>query len=166
MGRIRLQTVINAPIERVFDLARDIDFHQRSVAHTAERAIGGRTSGLIAPGETVTWEARHFGRRWTLTSRIVDSDRPRRFIDEQTAGPFRSFRHEHRFEPAEGGTLMTDDWEHQSPLGPIGRLVDRFVLDRYMRGLLELRNAGLKREAEAGTVGGRPDDDGARDQTG
>ena len=151
MGRISLQTVIDAPIERVFDLARDIDFHQRSVQHTSERATAGRTSGLIGPGETVTWTARHLGRRWSLTSQIRAFDPPRRFVDEQVSGPFRSFRHEHRFEPAAGGTLMVDDWEHSTPLGPIGWLIDRIVLDGYMRGLLELRNVALKREAEAGT---------------
>jgi len=63
--------VINAPTERCFDLARDIAFHQRSVAHTAERAIGGVTGGLIALGETVTWEATHFGVRQRLTVRIT-----------------------------------------------------------------------------------------------
>jgi hypothetical protein len=48
---------------------------------------------------------------------------------------------------------MTDDWEHASPFGPIGRLVDRLVLGRYMRGLLETRNAALKAEAEAEAQG-------------
>jgi ligand-binding SRPBCC domain-containing protein len=146
---VRLQTVIDAPIERVFDLARDIDFHQRSVEHTGERAIAGRTSGLIGLGETVTWTARHLGRPWSLTSQIVAFDPPRLFVDEQVSGPFRSFRHEHRFESIAGGTLMVDDWEHSTPLGPIGWLIDRLALDRYMRELLELRNTELKREAEA-----------------
>ena len=51
---------------------------------------------------------------------------------------------------------MTDDWEHASPFGPIGRLVDRIVLDRYMRALLETRNAALKAEAERTVSQGRP----------
>jgi hypothetical protein len=33
---------VAAPIELVFDLARDIDFHQRSMAHTGEQAVGRR----------------------------------------------------------------------------------------------------------------------------
>ena len=44
---------------------------------------------------------------------------------------------------------MTDHWEHVAPLGPLGRLVDRFILERHMRGLLETRNQVLKDEAEA-----------------
>ena len=50
---------------------------------------------------------------------------------------------------------MADDWEHTSPFGPLGRLVDRLVLGRYMRGLLETRNAALKAEAERGAPQGR-----------
>lgn len=148
MSRIHLETSIAAPIERVFDVARDIDVHQRSVARTGERAIAGRVSGRIGLGETVTWEARHFGRKWSLTSRVSAFESPAMFVDEQVRGPFRSFRHEHRFQPVDGGTLMTDDWLHVAPLAALGRLADRLVLDRYMRGLLRTRNATVKREAE------------------
>ncbi|MEA2537040.1 MAG: hypothetical protein QOF11_1274 [Chloroflexota bacterium] len=149
MSRIRLETSIAAPVERVFALARDIDLHQRSVAHTDERAIAGRMSGRIRPGETVTWMARHFGRTWSLTSRITAFEPPTMFVDEQVSGPFRSFRHEHRFQPTAGGTLMTDDWQHVAPFGALGRLADRLFLDRHMRGLLRTRNTTLRREAEA-----------------
>jgi len=37
-----------------------------------------------------------------------------------------------------------------SPLGPLGWLADRLVLDRYMRRSLEVRNDEIKREAERG----------------
>lgn len=149
MTRIDLITRIAAPIEQVFDLARDIDLHARSMAHTNERAIAGRTSGRIGQGETVTWRARHFGITWSLTSRIVVVDAPARFVDEQVRGPFRSFRHEHQFDSIAGATVMTDHWEHVAPFGPLGRLVDRLILERHMRGLLETRNRVLKIEAEA-----------------
>jgi ligand-binding SRPBCC domain-containing protein len=148
MTRLRLETWIDAPTERVFEMARDIGLHERSMAATGERAIGGRTIGPIDKGETVTWRARHFGLWWTLTSRITDVRAPTTFVDEQEAGPFAWFRHRHTFETVPGGTLMIDDWEHRSPFGPLGRLADRVVLARHMRRLLETRNAALKAEAE------------------
>jgi ligand-binding SRPBCC domain-containing protein len=148
MTVIDLTTDINAPIERVFDLARDLDLHARSMAHTGERAVGGTTTGLIKHGDRVTWRARHFGLWWSLTSRITVVDPPVGFEDVQERGPFAWFRHEHRFESRKGGTGMHDRWEHRSPLGPIGRLVDRLFLARYMRSLLETRNAALKEAAE------------------
>lgn len=150
MVTLQLTTDIDAPIEEVFDLARDLDLHARSMSHTRERAVAGRRAGRIEHGETVTWRARHFGISWSLTSRITVVDPPTRFEDVQEQGPFTWFRHEHRFERlANGGTRMRDRWEHRSPLGPLGWLIDRLVLGRYMRHLLETRNAALKREAES-----------------
>ena len=60
MVEIELETRINAPIERVFDLSRSIDAHLDSTSSTGERAIAGTTTGLIGLGETVTWSAVHF----------------------------------------------------------------------------------------------------------
>jgi ligand-binding SRPBCC domain-containing protein len=149
MVHIELQTEIHAPPDRVFDMARDIELHQRSMAHTSERAIGGRMSGRIGLGETVTWSARHLGRRWSLTSRITAFDPPHGFVDEQVAGPFAWFRHEHRFEAVPGGTRMIDDWRHAAPLGLAGRVVDAVILGALLRRLLVARNEVIAREAEA-----------------
>jgi ligand-binding SRPBCC domain-containing protein len=164
-----LCTDIDAPIETVFDLARDLDLHARSMAHTRERAVAGRTSGRIDIGEQVTWRARHFGIWWSLTSRITVVESPTRFEDVQERGPFASFRHEHGFEPLPGGgTRMHDRWQHRSPLGPLGWLADRLVLARHMRRLLETRNAVLKCEAEAEAARMRRQSPGrpSRDDTG
>jgi ligand-binding SRPBCC domain-containing protein len=151
MTKFRLENLIEAPIERVFDLARDIGLHERSMAATGEHAIAGRTSGRIESGETVTWRARHFRLWWTMTSRITEVDPPTAFADEQEHGPFAWFRHRHTFRRVAGGSVMVDDWEHRSPFGLLGRVVDRLVLGRYMRHLLETRNTALKAEAERTT---------------
>ena len=65
MPIIRLETSINADQQAVFDLARSIDLHQISTAHTNERAVAGKTSGLLELNESVTWEARHWNRATT-----------------------------------------------------------------------------------------------------
>ena len=120
MTVVELTTDIAAPIERVFDLARDLDLHAASMAHTGERAVAGRMTGRVEAGDTVTWRARHFGMWWSLTSRITEVEAPVRFADVQERGPFAWFRHEHRFEARDGVTRMYDHWEHRSPLGPLG----------------------------------------------
>lgn len=149
MTVIELTTEVDAPIERVFDLARDLDLHAASMAGSRERAVAGRMTGRVEAGDTVTWRARHFGLWWSLTSRITVVEVPIRFEDVQERGPFAWFRHEHRFEANGTGTRMRDHWEHRSPLGPLGRIVDRLVLGRYMRSLLVTRNAALKHAAES-----------------
>ncbi len=149
MASIHLETLIAAPAERVFDLARDLDFHQRSLEHTGERAVGGRVSGLIELGEEVEWEARHFGIRQRLRSRITGMARPFSFTDIQVRGPFKAFEHRHDFHEVRGGTLMVDHWHHRAPFGPLGWLADRLFLERHMRRLLMARNEALRIEAEA-----------------
>jgi ligand-binding SRPBCC domain-containing protein len=124
MPRIALALLIAAPIKRCFDLARDIDFHQHSLAHTRERAIAGATGGVIALGETVTWEARHLGVRQRLTARITAYDRPHYFVDEMVRGAFARFTHRYVFVAVAGGPLMSDDFDYTAPLGPLGRLAD------------------------------------------
>ena len=97
---------VSAPIETVFDLALSIDAHKGSMDAFDEQAIGGLTSGQIGLGQEVTWRARHFGVHWTMTSRIVELERPARFVDQQVKGPFGSFRHEHRFASFGGVTAL------------------------------------------------------------
>lgn len=152
MAVIHIVTAIAAPIERCFDLARDIDFHARTMAHTGERAVAGRSTGLIELGETVTWEARHLGVRQRLTSKIDAFDRPRHFRDVMTRGAFRSFVHDHHFEARNGQTVMTDEMVFRSPLGPLGAFVDWVFMTGYLRRLLEERAGAIKREAEAGKI--------------
>ena len=83
------------------------------MARSREKAIGGVTSGLIGPGEEVTWEAQHFGLRFRMTSNISAYDRPRCFIDEQVEGPFASSWHRHGFEPEGAGTRMIDEVRYE-----------------------------------------------------
>jgi ligand-binding SRPBCC domain-containing protein len=113
-----------------------------------ERAIAGVTSGHIRLGETVTWRARHFGIPFTMTSKVTVLERPRRFVDEQVRGPFRSFHHEHLFERVDSGTRMIDCIRFDAPAGPIGRLVEWAVLASYLEKLIAVRAKYLKAEAE------------------
>src|SRR4051794_1131705 len=131
------------PPEAAFDLSLSIDLHLGSFADTHERAVAGVTAGVIGPGEFVTWRARHFGITWTMTSVIAEWDRPLRFVDEQRSGPFKSFRHEHVFEAVEHGTRLLDRVEFEAPFGLVGRAVERAVLARYMRRLIDVRNTFL-----------------------
>jgi len=149
MPIIKLQTEIHAPIEIVFDLSRSIDLHKISTEYTNERAIAGKTSGLIELGESVTWRAKHFGVNQNLTAKITAYNRPNYFVDEMVSGAFARFKHEHHFEQGEGVTLMTDVFDYTSPLGILGRLVDKILLEKYMTEFLIQRNRIVKEFAES-----------------
>lgn len=149
MPTIRLETLIAASPERCFDLSLNVDLHRRSVAHTHERPIAGVTTGSMKLGDTVTWEAIHFGFKQHLTSKITAYERPRYFKDEMVRGIFQEMSHLHEFTPQPSGTLMIDIFTFRAPLGILGKLAEMLVLTRYMKGLLLTRNRYLKDVAEA-----------------
>ena len=151
MPVIEVKTQINAPRERVFDLARSIDAHMESTAGTGGQAVDGRVTGLIEQGETVTWEAKHLGVRQRLKVVITDFQRPDHFADEMVFGAFKSMRHSHTFiELSDNETEMIDVLDFRAPLGPLGRLAEWLFLSRYMQRFLMKRNKVLKELAENG----------------
>lgn len=154
MPVIELETFIRADINTCFDLSRSIDLHTLSTAKTKEKAIAGKTSGLIELNETVTWQATHFGVRQKFTSKITAFHRPFHFRDEQQKGPFRFFAHDHYFSETDTGTLMKDVLHFQSPAGLLGKLADRLVLIRYLRKFLTARNEMIRHFAETGKGAG------------
>jgi ligand-binding SRPBCC domain-containing protein len=148
MPIINLTTIINAPVAKVFDLARSIDLHQQSMAHTYEKAIEGTISGLINEGETVTWEAKHFFRTRRLRSKITSMKPYSYFRDEMLEGDFKLLEHDHYFTTIDGGTEMKDAFYFKAPYGWLGRIAELLFLTRYLRNLLMARNAIVKKEAE------------------
>lgn len=149
MSRIYLKTIIKADIDVVFDLARDIDLHQKSTFKSQEKAIAGRTSGLIELNEMVTWHAKHLGFYQTHTSKIIGMEKPYQFTDVMLKGTFKSLKHQHLFKQEGENTIMTDIFEFESPLGIIGKLFNTFFLKNYLKGFLLERNTIIKKTAES-----------------
>lgn len=149
MPQIVVETIIRAPLETVFDTARDADLHTKTTKHTREKIVAGRSKGLFEMGDEVTFEATHFFIRQRLRARIVEMQPPHRFSDEMQSGAFQSLRHVHLFEESGNGTRMTDVLSWKAPLGLLGKVADRLFLVRYMKRFLERRNRALKALVEA-----------------
>lgn len=149
MPVIKIEIEINAPIERVFDLARCIDLHEESMSQTNEKAVAGVTEGLINLGETVTWQATRFGLRQNLTSKITKYNRPFYFQDVMIKGAFARFTHDHFFEQKDANVLMRDVFDYDSPFWLLGKIADALFLENYMKNLLTQRNLLIKNIAES-----------------
>lgn len=150
MPIINLVTEIHAPLERCFDLCRDLETHTQTVAHTKERLVGDKKVGLAELGDVLVFEAVHFGIRQRLTSQITEVVRPTLFADVALSGAFHSLYHRHEFTEIGGGTLMRDRLEWTSPLGVLGEIADTLFLKRHMLRFLVTRNRNLKAVIEKG----------------
>ena len=148
MPLIQVITLIHAPVERVFDLARSVDLHADAAYPAKATAIAGVTQGLIGPGEEVTWLAKQFGLARTLTSRIVVFSRPGHFRDSMVRGPFRRFDHDHFFTAQGEATRVEDRFDFTTPLGFAGRIANALFLHAHMRRLIETQAQAVKQAAE------------------
>ena len=148
MTTIHRITKINAPIQYVFDLNRNIDIHKLSTAKSKENASAGITSGLINLNETVTWRGKHFGFYQTHKSKITAMEFPNYFVDEMMEGRFKSFKHEHTFVEKNGKTVMIDSIEYQTPFGIFGKIFDKYILKDYLTNFIKERNTFIKNLAE------------------
>lgn len=149
MPSIHLTTFIEAPADRVFNLSRSIALHKKSMEKADEQVVAGIASGLIGLEETVTWKARHLGKKRIFKTKVVQLNAPHSFTDEMMEGDFRSFRHEHHFKQIENGTILIDLVEFEPPYGSAGKLFSKFYLTNYLRRLLEQRNKVIKEYAES-----------------
>ncbi len=150
MGSVTVITPINAPVERCFDAARDVSLHVRSASFSHERLVEpGRLEGLLEAGDLVCFEGRHFGVRQRFCARIIEMQRPIRFVDEMTRGTFRSMRHVHSFYENGLGTMMRDDVTWVAPLGILGRIADALFLQRHMHWFVETKQRALKEIIES-----------------
>lgn len=145
MPELYLETFVAAPIELCFDLNLNVNLHE-AAGHG--RAVAGVTQGQMLLGDTVTWEAVHFGVRQRLTSKIVTYERPHKFVDEMQRGAFARWRHTHRFVALDEGTRIIDEVDYASPLGWLGKIVDALYLKNYMTRFLLHHNAYFKEIAE------------------
>lgn len=148
MPVIRHQQYIHAPIEKCFDLARDVEVHTLTTFKTKEKAVEGVTSGLLKRGDIVTWEAVHFGIKQRLTAKVIEMERPYKFVDVMVKGIFHSFTHTHQFIKEHNGTTMIDIFHYKSPFGQVGVLADRLFLEKYMQRFISNRAESLKLIAE------------------
>jgi len=125
----------------MFEAALSPELHAGSMARHQEQAHAAQA--VLGLHEEVAFTARHFGRTWRMTSRIVELIPDRLFVDEQTSGPFKRFRHTHTFVALEHGCEMTDHITYQAPFGVVGAVVERLVLTRYLRNLITQRGRYL-----------------------
>jgi ligand-binding SRPBCC domain-containing protein len=145
--RIEHSSVVAAPLDRVWaffddpsNLARITppDVSVTLLSAPSRPSLGERVLLRVSKGPFgVTWEAC-----------FVEVEPGRRFVDEQRRGPFKRFRHEHRFEHAPGGTRVTDVIDYEPPLGVLGWIADRVAIARNLARMLEYRHERTRRLLE------------------
>jgi uncharacterized protein (TIGR01777 family) len=155
----RYRAQVEAPVDRLLAWhANPGAFARLTPPWMDVRVLDG--SGTIAPGD---WKrlrlgAGPLGVTWTLVHHPADGFTG--FVDEQLEGPFRSWRHEHRF-LADGPerSVLEDRITYQFPFGAAGQLVASRQFERRLDDLFRFRHhrtqIDLARHASAGPTSPR-----------
>lgn len=145
MVTIRSMTMVRAPMERCFKLAVSIDL---MMAASNYEAVAGVTSGLIGPGDTVTWQYRRLLRKGHHQSLVEVWHPYTHFRDIMIDGHFKSYEHDHHFALMNDATRIRDEIRFSAPSGMLGRLREK-LLQRSLTKVLRQRNVLLKQAAES-----------------
>ena len=146
--RFEKSSVIKASVEEVFA------FHERPEA-LALLIPPWDPSKIITPpkgleaGTVVELETRVGPFKQRIEAEHTAYEKNALFVDEMRKGPFKRWRHEHRFEAHPEGCLLTDSIEYEAPLGFLGRLVDPIMVRPRLRKMFEYRHRVTKEALES-----------------
>ncbi|MBM3776576.1 MAG: SRPBCC family protein [Acidobacteria bacterium] len=142
-----LQCELKAPVS----IQEAFEFFENpyNLARITPARLGFR---ITSPGEIhmrkgaeIRYQIRVAGIPLAWRSRITEYEPPFRFIDEQAAGPYRSWRHHHRFHPTPEGVVISDEVKYELPFRALGRLAHRLWVARQLSTIFSYRQSELGR---------------------
>lgn len=95
-------------------------------------------------GALIDYRLRVRGLPVSWRTRIEVWEPPHRFVDVQLKGPYKLWRHEHRFLARDGGTLCLDRVDYEVPGGVLGPVVNRLFVEGDVRTIFRYREAKLE----------------------
>jgi ligand-binding SRPBCC domain-containing protein len=95
-------------------------------------------------GTLIRYSLRLHGISLRWTSEIIEWDPPHRFVDLQLSGPYKLWRHEHRFDECDGGTRITDTVHLALPFGVLGRLAYRVRVRSEVQKIFAFREKKIR----------------------
>lgn len=90
-------------------------------------------------GATIAYALRVRGVPLRWLTEIERWNPPYEFIDIQVRGPYKLWRHTHRFSESAGGTSIVDIVEYALPFGLMGRLAHRLQVARDLALIFDYR---------------------------
>jgi ligand-binding SRPBCC domain-containing protein len=104
----------------------------------------------VDPGPVRQGTLIRYSLRWRIfpihwTTEIIAWEPPYRFVDIQLKGPYKLWRHEHRFVAEGGGTRILDEVQYQLPFGPFGRTAHALKVKKDVETIFAYRKAAIRK---------------------
>jgi ligand-binding SRPBCC domain-containing protein len=136
---LSFQQQVSRSLEEVFDFFSRAENLEALTPPWLNFKIRGVKPLPVQQGTLIHYSLRVHGIPLRWTSEIVEWDPPHRFVDLQLRGPYKVWRHEHRFESHDGGTLISDTINLALPLGFGGRLAYKIKVQSDVQEIFVFR---------------------------
>jgi hypothetical protein len=138
------EQLVRRPRREVFAFFADAANLERITPASLHFEIRTPQPIAMRAGATIDYDLALFGVRFRWHTLIESFEADSGFVDVQTKGPYRSWRHSHTFSDAPGGTLVRDRVEYELPFGPLGELTRRLFVARQLRRIFDFRRAAIE----------------------
>jgi len=139
------QLFLPQPIDTVFAFFADAENLEAITPPWLNFRIATPTPIDIREGTLIDYRLKLHGLQVKWRTLIRDWQPPHRFVDEQLRGPYRTWIHEHAFEPHEGGTICRDTVTYDVPGGPLRGVVHKLFVGKQVDRIFAYRAAELQR---------------------
>lgn len=136
---LRSEQCIARPIDEVFAFFADAWNLEKITPPWLGFRILFMSTDSIEEGTTIRYRLRLHGIRFYWRTEICEWNPPHCFVDEQTKGPYKRWRHTHRFEAHGSRTKMIDEVQYSLPLGFLGRAVHAVKVRRDVSRIFDYR---------------------------
>ena len=137
------------PIASVFSFFADAENLERLTPPRLRFHILTPRPIAMRVGSRIDYRLRLHGLPFRWQSEITAWDPPRRFVDEQRRGPYKTWIHEHAFTERDGGTEVCDRVRYAVPGG---WLIDRLAVRRDVKAIFAYRAITLQKLSEGSFV--------------
>ncbi len=140
----RTEQYVPRPINEVFAFFSQAENLQQLTPEWLHFRILSVDPQPIAKGTLIRYSLRWriFPIRWT--TEIALWEPPYRFVDVQLKGPYKLWRHEHRFVAEGGGTRIIDEVQYSLPFGMLGRIARQLRVKRDVEKIFGYRTAAVQ----------------------
>ena len=143
--QLHKEQIIPAGVEAVWDfISSPKNLKRITPDYMGFEIISEKLPEKIFPGMIISYTvAPLFGVKMNWVTEITHLLEGQYFVDEQRAGPYRMWHHQHRIQEVQEGVLMADLVTYMPPLGFLGALANRLMISKKLEEIFEYRRNKL-----------------------
>ncbi|MBZ0253023.1 MAG: SRPBCC family protein [Candidatus Methylomirabilis sp.] len=141
---LKTRVTIDAPVEEVFDFFSKADNLGVITPPWMGFSIATPRPIAMGKGATIDYTIRLGPVPVAWRTEIERWEPGALFVDSQRKGPYRCWRHEHRFQAEGGRTTVEDRVYYAPPLGPLGRIANAAYVSSTLKRIFAYREKAIR----------------------